>query len=227
MNALCQRTLYAPLGSVDPLENGGVADSSFSGPISQRHGSAIVRKQGVGSLVVALFNRRGPSAVGRLIVAIHINAVNGVLAARALAHVCKEAVKRFPSWRVGDTSTSVVGPLVVPGVGASGFHVAPAVVSSSPVSTIGVAVRQASRNSAFDIETSTGYGFPEGETARCNRGGCTALTNAIPMRSSAPILGSINDNPAPKTPSGKVLKFCHDGPLNLMLNYSKLRLGLK
>ena len=223
MNWLSQRLFDTPSASVNPLQDGGVVYAKLTRPFAYRLGDAAKRESGVVALVVGLLSRVSPPAVIRRVVPVYINPVNGVVG-WAFAHVGKETVKGDPSSAHGNAATAVVSPLVVLLVGATGLHVSPAVVRSGSVTAVGMTVREASCDSAFDVEATAGNGLAGRKAASADRHFFPAVAFAVPVGSR---LGRIsgNDNPSSKSLLGKVLKSAHDYLLDVMPNYSKLRLG--
>ena len=224
MNRLSQRLLDTPSASVNPLQDGGWVGANLTRPFAHRLGDAAKRESGVAALIVGLLSRVSPPAVIRRVVPVDINPVNGVVG-WAFSHVSKEAVKGAPSSAHGNAATTVVSPLVVLRVGATGFHVSPAVIRSGSITAVGMTMRQASRNSTLDVEATTGYGLAGFKTSGVYVLLRAAVANALKVCLYAPIFCSRNNKPSSKSLLGKVLKSAHDCLLKMMPNYSKLRLG--
>lgn len=102
--------------------------SVMSEPLTHGVCDTVYGDVSVGSSVVILFGVCRPTAVRRLVVPIHIDAINGVFRARFTSHVFKECFVAPPPFANSDTSPSVVRPHLGVRVGASMNHLSPRIV---------------------------------------------------------------------------------------------------
>lgn len=120
-----QGAVYAP-PALQSLRDRAVPQSDFTGP--HRHGlrHAIERYQATRSFVVSLFLQCSPSYIPRLIVAIHVNPVDGVRGRGLAPHVSKELLVTIaPCIRKANAPTAVVGEVCVVGIEAALLHLMP------------------------------------------------------------------------------------------------------
>ena len=202
-----------------------MVDASFSAPLSNGHGSAIVREIGISASVIGLLVVVRPLAVVLGVITAVVNSVNGMLTAWALSHISKKPCESLPLGAVSYSTPTVVGPFMVIGVAASGLHIAPAVVGSCSVTAVGMTVTEASCNGSFFVEAATGNRVTEGKANGRNRISIAARADAVPMHSTASIFGFVNNSPAPKSLSRKIAESSHNVLQKVVINYSKLRFG--
>lgn len=214
-----------PSASINPHRYSRSINARYLRPVSERFNFSSRLKQSIPSGVIALLSRSGPPAIILRIISVVVNAVNGMVTTRALAHIRKESFKRFPCWGVSDPSATVVSPLMVFGVAAPSLHVSPTVVCPSAAISVGVSMAKTPIYGAFFVKAAAGYGFPTSETSDINIGGVSTRAYAVPIWFAVFVSGSAHYSPSPKSCSSKINKFSHDCSSYLTSNHSKLGLN--
>ena len=108
------------------LQDNVLWDTSFSGPLRQRHRLAAVSKMYAVALVVGLLFKRSPSHIARLIVAVYVQAVNCVQRARTRANIFQERLERFaPTGAHRYPAPAIDGIAVILGIMATALDMMP------------------------------------------------------------------------------------------------------
>lgn len=192
-----QRLINCP-SSAKPRRQRVVADAASSTRFRPCHQLAVDLDERDVASVGALLFRRGPAAIGRLVVAAGIVALNRH-ALGPLAHVGQKCVKaRCPAFAYRDASGAVVLVADVGGVAASPHHAAPRLINGVglvPLSTSSVTCDQ-----LFFAQAPATEGLAEAQAAPASHHLCTAVAAAVPGgRCRFAVVAGIGDNgQAPK-----------------------------
>ena len=104
-----QRLVDRPLVSIQPCEQGHIADACTAGPVCQCKRDAVVCDASIVPLIVCLLDRRCPPTIFFRVVTLVVNTVKAA-AGRALSHVSKECRKVMrPLSADSYPSTAVIG----------------------------------------------------------------------------------------------------------------------
>lgn len=143
----------------------------FGGPVRQALRFIAERHQVISATIPRLLSLRGPSAVVRGVVAVVVNAVNGI-AARLWArpHVGNEMVVRLkPAVADGDAPAAVMFERSIVRIGAALFHGPPNVELSRDVAVPCVAMFQVDACGGFSLKTPARLAAALFQHAQCNR----------------------------------------------------------
>lgn len=198
----CQRSFISPSSS-DAIHNGCRWNASAFAPLSRAQCYAVVCEQDVTRVVAALLLKGGPSAVLWAIVAVLINAVDGMLGRRATAHVGQKVVERLPS--VADTNASetvVLGVSLVCSA-ASLSHVFPAQVLWAFVALASLAMGDGVW--FFTLSAPATGGYPVSEVGAHDLPNCSAVTATKP----AIAMNMLHHGPSSKPLSSQIDSFWH------------------
>ena len=154
MSRLRRDGIVSGPASADSVENCFVSETGFIRPLLQclrstkRHYVAIVR-----AVVLLLLHRR-PSTIARLVIAMRIYAINGVLFARRIAHIGVKALERVPqvAHLYSFSAVPFIGIVLI--ICASGFHSRPNVPHSGMTHSVRCASGDHGCRNSFFIEAS-------------------------------------------------------------------------
>ena len=149
--------------------------------------------------VSALLNSGRPSAIAGLIVAIVVDAVNGMLGRRARRHVIQKRFKVFPSLADLDAAPAIARIAISVWVPAPLDHAKPNWMKRM--------ARQAMRLQLFFSETTTRFCVTRAQSL-CERCAfCTAIAATKPMQEFPVTAHSLDGDQAPKSLTGQVEGF--------------------
>lgn len=97
----------SPAVNVNPLRNCGSANTSLSGPITERHCSPIKRESSRARLVSALFTWCFPFNISRLIAKCVVNPADRMLLTWSKTHVGKKVLKGIPAFANSNSNSTV------------------------------------------------------------------------------------------------------------------------
>jgi hypothetical protein len=197
--------IYRPSG-IKPVYQSALGDAKFSGPLTNCLCSAIESDRLTAAAIVILLGACRPSAIVRCVVAIGVDAINGMMRTWSAAHIGKEVLKTvLPSVANSNTAAAIIGvPDVRWGI-ASGFHGNPRAIFGGPGTTVGC--------DNLTVQTATTRGSALREIAGRNETFCPAFTSAYPT-DAAPEMGTLgNDCPTSELLSTQIkeshrLPFC-------------------
>jgi len=119
----CQRFFNAP-AFAQPLAQRAIFDSRGGRPLRNSPAFAIEGQHGVSAPVVVLLADRCPSTIGRRVVAVVVDSVDGH-AGRPFPHIGQECFESHPAVANRDASPAIAGEVRMAGVQASFLHCGP------------------------------------------------------------------------------------------------------
>lgn len=128
---------------IESLTDQPLVQAAFASPVGDRHRASLILDEANRSPVAALFSTRRPPDVARLIAAVVVDSVDGVLAGRSTAQVLKEPLKSTvtqPDGSYPDPSATVVRIVGAVLVAAARDHVDPGPILRGLGSLPGVAM---------------------------------------------------------------------------------------
>jgi hypothetical protein len=132
----------------------------------------------------------GPAAVGRLVVAVVVDAVNRMAWRRLAAHVCQKVLVRLaPSVADSDPPASVSVKPVIMRVGAAHYHRAPRPKFSGDSTDSCVAMRRHPLAQLVLVEAPTAHGVAIAKAGAVNHALSSTIASAQPIRSTMKALG--------------------------------------
>jgi hypothetical protein len=132
INGNRQRVVDAPSKSVDSRPNDATREPGGIRPSSNGFGDLAIRQQAISACIATLFFVGRPATIARLIGAIVVYAVQGMLRGRIRSHIFKKCFKRInPALADSDSATSIARISGIVWVVASLLHSLPRVVLSA------------------------------------------------------------------------------------------------
>lgn len=92
-NGFGKRSINGPLAFIEALVQRAGIHTRSACPLTNRHGSVVVRDVTTVGAVIALFSNGRPSAIVRRVIAVVVNAVDGMFRGWARSHVLIEGIK--------------------------------------------------------------------------------------------------------------------------------------
>lgn len=179
--------------------------SDLSGPYADWLGSSESRDQHRISLVIGLFNWSRPSAIGWLVVAVRIVALNRVLRGWACSHISKKALEREPSVANGNSSAAIFSIEGSSRTSAATKNIRPCLIFwRAPTYSI-----MAMLGPIIALQASARLHMACAKVSRYGDRFSAAVANAIPSEFSACglALEHRNHRQLSETPSRNILKF--------------------
>jgi len=125
LNWLGERLGYAPSLYIESRPNGVRRNSSSLGPFSRSFGLPIKSDQPTRAPIPSLIGSCSPSAIGRLVIAVIVNALNAVFWRRTWPHVLDKIFKSPPSRTNLYAASAVIFETGIPVASASCVEKAP------------------------------------------------------------------------------------------------------
>lgn len=179
VNGFRQRTIKGPLQTVKPVAKSAGTYSHALRPSSGSVCDAGMRQAQRSRVIRRLHDRRSPSTVVAGVVAVAVNAIQGVRWRWFGAHVGQEALEGIdPASTNGDAAPTVVAVLRGVRIQASALHGAP----RSVFGRVRSSVRSAPRPTHLSVVAATRHDVPapEGRDSGIDRG-LAAVTRALPI----------------------------------------------
>jgi hypothetical protein len=157
--------------------------------------------------VIGLLFGRGPAAVPGFVVAVIVNAIQGVLRGRLRSHVGQECLKGVEP-AIADLNAAVDVAMRAVGVrvAASSFHGLPSAVFRGFEFPLGVSVPEVGGGNCSPENAPAASGSSVLDVLGPNRGFVSAVADAVPSRSLGSHAGKTCHGEAAKLLSGEVLK---------------------
>jgi len=194
-----QRAFVAPAVHGQPRINGVSVNAERIGPVRDAFSNAVLGNPPSLSCVAGLFARRAPFTVARLIMPMHVFAVEAVFRGRAIAELCVKLFKRC----IEKLDT----PAAIRWIGRAGWVCASAMgpIVRFPFRGMSHSVSGVSQNSLFTLPAPAGTDscWPL-KNRRVDDGGVAALTLAPPSRPSVQEVIEAQHQQAPKRTTRKV-----------------------
>lgn len=129
----------------------------------------------------SLFPACSPSAIARLIVAVIVNALKGMLRRWLWPHVGQEILKRVaPMFANRNTTSAVAGISLVTGVEATLLHITPDLIFARARLPVCGEKLDSALNDAFALETTAALRLAASERATAHNQLSAAIATAIP-----------------------------------------------
>lgn len=136
-------------------------------------------------LVSTLNGRCRPPTIARLVVAIHVDAVDRVFRRGSRAHIRKERHERgVPRLANANPAASVMLPLCGVGVLAAISKIVPTDVLRRPATNASTVFERSASSVILEVQTSARTGVAPGQRVRVDRDSPAALTRAVPVVAS-------------------------------------------
>ena len=166
------------------------ADAGLSAPFCQRQRLSVVRVADVLLRVALLLRWRRPADITRLVVAVAVDAVDGVRGRRLRPHVGKKRLELIaPSFAHGDATSTIASKVLI-------FWIRTACAHRVPLSIFrrtAHAVRSIHVSGKFTRQTSTRLCMAVSQMCAINGAESTAIAGAMPFNATGSRVGELDD----------------------------------
>ncbi len=198
MNRCCNNSLNRP-AQTKASNNGACACVEPFAPVRRTQGFTSISETHIVSLIVSLFFRRSPLTVLGGVVLIIVDAFDGILGRRTLAHVFKEVLKRCsPMVANRNAPTTVVGMANGIGILTSLHHANPNLVLGHmrPVRSVQRTSLFVSQDGYLPHVAPTRRGVASGQLT--GHGGNTVTAHAVTQPALSTVLSALARKPTPE-----------------------------
>ena len=170
-----QRSFRLP-SSVQPPLDGGVVEPCSSRPLSNGECFSSCRDSTTVAAIAALLGSVSPHAVVWAVTLVIVFTLDGVIGARAFAHIRQEVLEFEPPLANSDASPTIILEGLVVGVGAPTNHLKPHLVLRGTRTSMGGLTLLRNTTSS----TATGFHLPSTKVERGYFGDVSTITTAYP-----------------------------------------------
>jgi hypothetical protein len=175
---LGEGAVWCPVMHHDPVIHLHERQAQFPAPLSERLDFATPLYAAIVPAIIGLLNFCGPAHVARLVVSVHVDAVNRVVPRRLLAYVCQKGREVISPFIADvDTTTAVVQPSLVSWIRAALLGVTP----RNPFHCAGLVVRPLAISGQFTIQASAALHQALLHIAAAGVVGISAIASADPL----------------------------------------------